>query len=161
MHDAPTILVIENDEEAYRCVSAALRSVAPAPRVAWACGAADAAAYLEGQDGYADRTFFPLPDVVLLDLKTPAETELEFVRWLRSRSGFRSLPVLALSTGGDEFDAARAAEAGVTAFFHVPCDAARLAELFAGVVAHWRAAGSSRFCPWPGAVALPVQSCAA
>lgn len=162
MHDAPTILLIENDEENFRCLSAALRAVMPVPpRVAWACGSADAVAYLEGQDGYADRKFFPAPDLVLLDLQSPTVAKYDFVRWLRGQAALRTLPVLALSPCGDEFDAARAAEAGVSAFLHQPCDPARLTEMFAGVVAHWRHGGASCFGTWPGAVPLPAQSCAA
>lgn len=162
MHDAPTILLVENDEENFRCLSAALRAVAPVPpRIAWACGSADAVAYLEGRDGYADRKFFPTPDLVLLDLRSPSVATFEFVRWLREQSDFRRLPVLALSVCGDEFDAARAADAGVSAFFHQPCDSTRLTELFAALVAHWRRGGANCFGSWPGAMALPAQSCAA
>jgi CheY-like chemotaxis protein len=162
MHDAPTILLVENDEDNFRHLSAALRAVVPVPpRVVWACGSADAVAYLEGREGYGDRKFFPAPDLVLLDLQSPAAAPYDFVRWLRSHGDFRSLPVLALSACGDEFDAARAAEAGVSAFFHQPCDANRLTEVFAGVVAHWRTGAASCFGAWPGALTLPAQSCAA
>jgi CheY-like chemotaxis protein len=161
MPDAPTLLLIENDEDDFRCLSAALRSVAPSPRVAWARDVSDAAAYLEGQDGYAERKFFPWPDLVLLDLKAPTETPLGFVRWLRGRRECRALPVLALSACAGDFEVVRAAEAGVTAFFPRPCEAARLTELLGGFVAHWRSGAASRFAPWPGAVALSTQSCAA
>lgn len=162
MHDAPTILLVENDEESFRCLAAALRAVAPVPpRVAWACSSADAVAYLEGRDGYEDRKFFPAPDLVLLDLQSPATAKYDFVRWLRGYGDFRKLPVLALSACGDEFDASRAAEAGVSAFFHQPCDEARLTELLSGIVTHWRQGCGSCFGSWPGAVTLPAQSCAA
>lgn len=161
MHDAPTILLIENDEDGFRCLSTALRAVAPAPRVVWACGTADAAAYLEGRDGYEDRKFFPLPDFVMVDLVTPADSKLDFVRWLRSRNDrLRALPVLGLSAGGDEFEAMRATAAGVTAFFRQPCEPERLTRLMTSIVAHWREGGLSRFVPWPGS-AVTVQSCAA
>lgn len=162
MHDTPTILLVENDEESFRSLAGALRAVTPVPpRVAWACSSADAVAYLEGRDGYDDRKFFPVPDLVLLDLQSPATAPYDFVRWLRAHGEFRSLPVLALSACGDEFDASRATEAGVSAFFHQPCDPARLTELFAGIVTHWRRAEASCFGQWPGAVALPAQSRAA
>ncbi|MBI2514508.1 MAG: hypothetical protein HYV96_21240 [Opitutae bacterium] len=161
MPDTPTVLLIESDEDAFRCFTAALRGAAPPPRVAWACGTAEAIAYLEGQDGYADRTFFPLPDLVLLSLKTPLTTKLDWVRWLRGSGAFHALPVLALSAGGDECDAARAAAAGATAFVHLPSESARQNELFAEIVALWRRGGAGRFASWPGAVATPAQSCAA
>lgn len=162
MHTAPTILLVENDEENFRCLATALRAVLPVPpRVAWACSSADAAAYLERRDGYDDRKFFPTPDVVLLDLPLPATAHYDLVRWLRGHGEFRTLPVLVLSACGDEFDASRAAEAGVSAFFHRPCGEGRLVELLAGIVAHWRQGDASCFGAWPGAMALPAQSCAA
>lgn len=162
MHEPPTILLVDNDEDDFRCVADALRAIVSSPpRVAWACSAADAVAYLEGRDGYADRKFFPLPDLVLVAVKPPAEAKLDFVRWLRTQGEFRALPVLALSPGGDEFDAARAVEAGVSALYHQPCEAERLSVLLAGIVAHWREGGAGRFSAWPGAVVLAAQSCAA
>lgn len=161
MPDTPTVLLIESDEDDFRSFSGALRSAVPPPRVAWACGTAEASAYLKGQDGYADRTFFPLPDLVLLSLKTPPTVKLEWVRWLRGRGTFHALPVLALSASGDECDATRAAAAGATAFVHLPSEERRRNELLAEVVAHWRRGAAGRFAPWPGAVAIPAQSCAA
>jgi CheY-like chemotaxis protein len=57
----------------------------------------DAIAYLSGEAKFADRRKFPLPDLMLLDLKMPRKTGFEVLQWLRAQS-FPGLTVVVLSS---------------------------------------------------------------
>lgn len=160
MPDHPTILVMDHDEENFRWCADVLRQVDPSTRVVWACGTADAAAYLERREGYDDRKFFPAPDLIFVALRPPEANTLAFVRWMRAQTAWGDVPTLGLSACGDDFDASRALSAGLTAFLHQPCEEEKFATLLRGVLEHWREGGAARRAPWPGAVALP-ESCAA
>ena len=46
----------------------------------------EAMRYLTAQGEYADRDKYPLPDVILLDLKMPRFSGFDFMEWLRSKS---------------------------------------------------------------------------
>lgn len=52
--------------------------------------------YLGGSAGYNDRQKFPLPDLLLLDLKMPLIDGFEVLEWLRAKS-FRNLTVVVLT----------------------------------------------------------------
>lgn len=94
---------------------------------------AEAMAYLAGEGSYADRTVNPLPDLVILDLRMPGVSGLEFLRWVRE-GGFKRLPVLVFTISRNEEDREQALAAGATAFYAKPLgfDAlVRLAETFA------------------------------
>ncbi len=56
----------------------------------------DAVAYLGGKGKFADRGSFPLPDLLLLDLKMPRKNGHEVLEWLRSRE--MSEPVVVVLT---------------------------------------------------------------
>lgn len=161
MPDTPTILLIENDEEDYRWLASLLRAQEFPVRVHWARGMGDAIAYLRGADGYDDRKFFPYPDLVLFDVAMRLDDARETIIWAQAQPDFRQLPFLVLSPSAVPEEAVRAMGAGATACFARPATPERLRALFAGIIAHWRKGPIGRHAPWPGALELPAESCAA
>lgn len=59
-------------------------------------------------------------ELVILDLNMPDIHGLEVLAFLRSHTKFRSLPVIVLTTRGDETHRTAALEAGATAFMTKP-----------------------------------------
>jgi CheY-like chemotaxis protein len=55
-----------------------------------------AIAYLGGEGEYADRNSFPLPDLMLLDLKMPRRTGHEVLEWMLARE--QSKPIVVVLT---------------------------------------------------------------
>jgi DNA-binding response OmpR family regulator len=54
---------------------------------------AEAIAYLKAADKYADRTRYPLPSLVLLDIKLPGVDGFDVLTWIRGESGVQVLRV--------------------------------------------------------------------
>jgi CheY-like chemotaxis protein len=50
--------------------------------------------WLGGSGPYANRAFFPVPAVIVLDSKFKDMTGLDVLRWLRAQRRFRDLPVV-------------------------------------------------------------------
>jgi CheY-like chemotaxis protein len=80
--------------------------------------------YLEGQGPYADRAAWPIPDVILLDLKMRRVSGFEFLIWLRSKapSPFRLIPVVVMSSSTLHQDIDHAYALGANSYFVKPVD---------------------------------------
>src|SRR5688572_33141301 len=68
--------------------------------------------YLLGNGEYADRIEFPLPDIIIADIKMPIIDGLKFVGWVRQRDEFKAIPVVILSSSGVSADVSRALSLG-------------------------------------------------
>ena len=58
----------------------------------------EALEYLSGTGKFADRSAYPLPYLILMDLKLPRVMGLELLKWLREKPEFDSTIVLVLSS---------------------------------------------------------------
>jgi CheY-like chemotaxis protein len=79
-------------------------------------------AYLSGEGKYADRKRFPMPGLLLLDLKMPGRDGFEVLEWVRGRQELRDLQVVVL-TASDQFrDINRSFELGANSFLVKPAE---------------------------------------
>jgi CheY-like chemotaxis protein len=77
----------------------------------------DAIAWLKGEGIYADREHYPLPDVLMLDLKMPKKSGFDVLQWLQNPDSRQSLRAIVLSSSDDPRDIERAAQLGATKYF--------------------------------------------
>jgi CheY-like chemotaxis protein len=82
----------------------------------------EALALLEGVGKYKDRTKYPLPAFILLDLKIPGMHGLQLLKWIRSRKDLRVIPVVILTNSADPTDIKSAYEAGANSYLLKPGD---------------------------------------
>src|SRR5437763_782973 len=60
----------------------------------------EATHYLAGEGKFKDRLKFPLPDLLLVDLKMPKMDGLQVIKWLNTCPECRHLPVVMMSGSG-------------------------------------------------------------
>jgi CheY-like chemotaxis protein len=72
--------------------------------------------YLSGKGKFADRMQFPMPSLVLMDLKMPQKTGWEVLAWIRQNAELRHLPIIILSGSSQQQDIDRAYDLGANAF---------------------------------------------
>ena len=82
----------------------------------------DAIAYLEGTGRFSNRDEFPLPAIVLLDLKLIGLDGFDVLRWIRGRPEFRSLRVVVLTSSSEIRDVNLAYQLGANSFLVKPVD---------------------------------------
>jgi CheY-like chemotaxis protein len=96
--------------------------------------AEEARVYLGGEEPYNDRSQFPVPDLVLLDLKLRRMSGLDLLRWIRQTPSLRSMPVVVLSGTANATDLNRAYELGIDGYIVKSVDLKGLAATLSGVL---------------------------
>src|SRR5258706_14464760 len=81
----------------------------------------EAIAYLKGDAPYNDRDKFPLPAVMLLDLKMPMKNGFDVLNWVRTqRSGLKRLSIIVLTASMRPEDVERAFDSGANSYLVKP-----------------------------------------
>ena len=96
-----------------------------------------AISYLAGEGIYADRSTYPLPAVVFLDLKLPLVSGHEVLAWIRGQSKFESLLVIVLTSSDEPSDLRRAYSLGASSYLMKPLTAKQLVTLAAAFDWKW------------------------
>jgi CheY-like chemotaxis protein len=86
-------------------------------------------AYLQGEGEFSPRGAFPLPDMVLLDVKMPEMSGLEALEKIREQREFDALPLVMFTSSTQESDIAFSREHGANGYFVKPSNAHHLFRL--------------------------------
>jgi CheY-like chemotaxis protein len=78
--------------------------------------------YLAGIGAYSNREKYPLPQLILLDVKMPCLGGLEVLKWVRRNELFRDTPVLMLTSCRQATDIAAGYEAKADCYLIKPVD---------------------------------------
>jgi CheY-like chemotaxis protein len=76
--------------------------------------------YLFGRGKYADRNTFPMPNLVLLDLKLPGIDGFEVLRQVKTTPILKRLPVVILTSSKEEGDRALSDDHGANSYLVKP-----------------------------------------
>jgi len=98
-----------------------------------------AMAYLNGVAPYADRVRYPLPALILLDLKMPRATGFELLKWIRKHPEIGAVPVVILSGSELHEDIRQAYAFGANSYLIKPLGFEALVDLVRDVKAVWLA----------------------
>src|SRR5438445_2468944 len=98
--ETTTFLLVEDDLNDVLMVEMEFKRAPVQIRLVSVNDGDEAMRYLEGQGDYRDRRKYPMPDVVLLDLKMRRVGGFQFLQWLRSGSPrqHRFIPVVVMSS---------------------------------------------------------------
>jgi len=131
-----TILQVEDDPNDVFFLQMAMKKAGAANPIQTASDGQEAIDYLQGAGKFADRKQFPLPCLVLLDLKLPCVMGLEVLK--RIRQQFRMvLPVIILSASSENADIDTAYRLGANAFLTKPSEASKLEEMVKAIQDFW------------------------
>ena len=102
-----------------------------------------AVAYLAGKAPYENRERFPLPSLILLDLKMPRATGFEVLRWVRSHPKHSNLPIVVLSGSELHEDMRQAYSIGADSYVVKPIGFDALVSLVQNLHVTWLAAAAA------------------
>jgi CheY-like chemotaxis protein len=117
MDENATVFVVENNADHIYQLEQALRKAALSIELKIARYGNEAVLYLKGVGIYSDRTTYPIPRVILLDLDLPDGSALAVLGWIRQQQDLFGVPVLALAYPGQQHLTDEARRLGATAHF--------------------------------------------
>lgn len=132
------ILLVEDDSNDILFIQRAFRrSDLENPGIQVVRDGDEAVAYLSGEGDYANRNIYPLPGMILLDLKLPRRSGLEVLEWLRSQPVLKRIPVVILTSSKEHIDVNRAYDIGVNSYLLKPVNYKALNEMIKTLNAFW------------------------
>ena|SRR5882762_1138308 len=137
MPDQAVILIAEDREDDILLMRRAFRSAAIPNPIHVVRDGDEAIAYLQGEAQYANRAEYPLPALMLLDLKMPRVDGFEVLRWLRGQPGLSTLRVIVLTSSSDMGDVNRAYHLGANSFLVKPTDFENFVAMTRFLHDHW------------------------
>jgi CheY-like chemotaxis protein len=132
-----SILLVEDDSNDVFLIQRAFRKAGiPNPLQVVEDGEA-AVFYLAGKPPYNDRDRYPLPDLILLDLKLPRKSGLEVLEWLRQQAELKRLPVVVLSSSKENREINRAYDLGANSYLVKPVAFEALLDMVKTLNLYW------------------------
>jgi len=131
-----SILQIEDDPNDVFILQHALKKAGVVNPIQVVNDGQQAIDYLKGTGSFADRDRFPLPSLVLLDLKLPYVMGLDVLKWIRQQSGVAPT-VVVLTASGERADIATAYRLGANAFLTKPSEASNFQDMVRAIKDFW------------------------
>ena len=118
-----TVLLVEDSQDDAYLVELEFKKTGTL-QLRWVRDGEEAVNYLEGKSPYDDRREYPIPDVILLDIKMPRMDGFGFLGWLRNQAfgAVNLIPVIMMSGSDLEEDVKTAYGLGVNLYLTKPVD---------------------------------------
>jgi CheY-like chemotaxis protein len=135
--DSAVILLAEDEEDYVLLIQKAFSEANIQNPVHIVSTGSEATAYLKGEGKYASRDEYPLPDLLLLDLKLPGFSGFEIMGWVRSQPGLSGLRIIVLTSSNQMTDVNTAYRLGANSFLTKPYDFADLVHFSKAIKEFW------------------------
>ena len=122
MPDRAVILLVEDQENDVVLIKKAFEKGQIVNPLFVVRSGEEAMAYLAGEGKYTNRAEYPLPDLMLLDIKMPGFDGFDVLRWVRAQTGFSSLLIVMLTSSDRVYDVNLAYKLGANSFLVKPLD---------------------------------------
>jgi len=93
--------------------------------------------YLGGHAPFDNPVRYPLPNLLLLDLKLPHVSGFEVLRWVRENPALHQMLVVVLSSSDNPEEIERAYALGANAYFIKPQNPAKLVDIVKRLQEYW------------------------
>ncbi len=131
------ILLVEDDSNDILFIQRAFRQANLNNPIRIVKDGDQAISYLNGDNEYVNRDVYPLPALILLDLKLPRRSGLEVLEWIRTQKHLKRIPVVVLTSSRESLDVDKAYDIGVNSYLVKPVKFESLAKMIEVIDAYW------------------------
>lgn len=137
MYESMPTLLVEDDYNDILLIQRAFRKANVHLPLSIVSDGDEAILYLQRKGKYADADRFPLPSLIILDLKLPRRSGLEVLAWIASQPNLRRLLIVVLTSSQESIDLDRAYDLGANSYLVKPIDFQDFVSLVELVDAYW------------------------
>jgi CheY-like chemotaxis protein len=149
MPNEPAILLVEDEATDALLIQRAFQKTGLPHRLKIVRDGNQAIQYLSGQGPYGNRERFPLPFLVLLDLKMPGTDGFGVLQWARAEPGLKRLLIVVLTSSALQSDIDRAYEAGANSYMVKPLEFEQMVHLIQRFEIYWTEINRTPSTPAP------------
>lgn len=120
MDNQAQILLVEDNHMDVVLTLDAFREAKLKNKINVARNGEEALDYLFGHGKYADRDEYPMPSLILLDLKMPGIDGFEVLRQIKNTDKLKRIPVIILTSSKEEGDRALSYDIGANSYLLKP-----------------------------------------
>jgi CheY-like chemotaxis protein len=131
------ILLVDDSEADASLLLRAFKIAQLATPIETVASGEDAICYLAGEGRFSNRERYPLPALMLLDLKMPGTDGFAVLQWARLRPAFDTLPIAVLTTSDNVEHLKTAYKHGANSFLSKPTLASGMAEMVKSLHDYW------------------------
>jgi CheY-like chemotaxis protein len=133
-----TVLLVEDDLNDIFLVKRAFKLAEVKNPLQVVTDGQEAMLYLKGEGKYADRHLYPLPKLIVMDIKMPRKSGFEVLEWVKnSGRPLRRIPVVIVSSSDNPDDINQAYELGANAYMVKPVEYRAVEHLFQAITQYW------------------------
>jgi CheY-like chemotaxis protein len=97
----------------------------------------DALRYLAGKGKFSDRRKYPLPALILLDLKLPGMNGIQLLQWMRIQGEIKRIPVVVLTSDENPDTINAAYDLGANSYLLKPGNPTEIARMVQTIQRYW------------------------
>ena len=132
-----TVLLVEDDLNDIFLVKRAFKIAKIENPLQVVTDGLEAIQYLRGEGKYADRDAYPLPRLIVMDIKMPRRSGFEVLECVKGDGPLRRIPIVIVSSSDNPADINRAYEMGANAYMVKPMDFKAVEHLFSSITHYW------------------------
>jgi CheY-like chemotaxis protein len=132
-----SVLVVEDNEDEALILNRVLVTSGLTSSIRIVPDGEEAVKYLQGQEEYVNRVIFPVPDIILADLKMVGMGGMGVLKWLKSHPNFFVIPLIVLTGSELDADIQTAYSLGANAYMVKPAHFEDLHETVTGTLKYW------------------------
>jgi len=143
------ILLVEDDPQDVELTLRAFRSENVKSPIEVVRDGEEALDYLFCRGPYGTRATDQPPTLVVLDLKLPKIGGLQVIEEMKANEASKLIPVVVLSSSGEQRDIAESYRLGVNSYIQKPVDIAEFRDAIRALAHYWVGVNRSPFAPVP------------
>ena len=137
MNKPACILLVDDNRMDVELALDAFREARLSNRVEVAGNGQQALDYLRGEGVYADRESYPLPALILLDLKMPGIDGFDVLRRIKDAPLLKRIPAVILTSSREEGDRALSYDIGANSYLVKPVNFTNFVDVVKQIEGYW------------------------